>query len=177
MVAIKRIDVSKIWHSFGFRSVIREISILRKLSKHKSNNFTVKLIDVLVPAEEFSKDKAMVYLVMSLHELSLRDMICKDISNYSEDHLIVLLYNLLCSINYLHSLNLLHRDLKPSNVMISTDCTVKICDFGWTRTYVKPSGNQEEKDKQKNQKQRALSPSCYTRYYRPPEVILENEYT
>ena len=48
-LAIKRIDLSAIWNTYGFRSVIREIHILRKLSKSKGNKFTVKLLDVLMP--------------------------------------------------------------------------------------------------------------------------------
>lgn len=44
------------------------------------------------------------------------------------------MYNLLCSIKYLHESNVLHRDLKPANVLINEDCTVKLCDYGLARS-------------------------------------------
>ena len=107
---------------------------------------------------------------MSYHPYSLRDFLAMSVDNFSEDHYLVLVYNLLCSIKYLHSLNLLHRDIKPSNILIDSNCTVKICDFGWTRTYSQEYCYQEVDGRKK--RQRALTPSCFTRHYRPPEIIL-----
>ena len=51
----------------------------------------------------------------------------------TEQHLITFLYNLLCSINYLHSMNIIHRDIKPANILIDEKCGVFICDFGLSR--------------------------------------------
>jgi serine/threonine protein kinase len=39
----------------------------------------------------------------------------------NETHIVVILYNLLCAVKYMHSANILHRDLKPANVLIHTD--------------------------------------------------------
>ena len=55
-------------------------------------------------------------------------------SGYTEDHLIMILYNTLCALKYLHSANVMHRDIKPSNILINRDSQVKICDFGISRT-------------------------------------------
>jgi mitogen-activated protein kinase 1/3 len=58
----------------------------------------------------------------------------------------------------------MHRDLKPENILVTEDMQVKICDFGLSRSIV---------SKQKEGKKiRSTSPICFTRYYRPPEVIL-----
>ena len=43
------------------------------------------------------------------------------------------MYNLLCGINYLHSAGVIHRDIKPGNILVTQDCTAKICDFGLAR--------------------------------------------
>ena len=52
----------------------------------------------------------------------------------SEPHVRVLIYNLLCAINFMHSANIIHRDLKPANLLIDQHSTVRICDFGFSRT-------------------------------------------
>ena len=53
---------------------------------------------------------------------------------FTEKHIITILYNLLCAVNFLHSANIFHRDLKPANVLIDGDCAIKICDFGLARS-------------------------------------------
>lgn len=52
----------------------------------------------------------------------------------NEEHIRVLLYNMLCSLKFLHSANIVHRDLKPQNILVNRDCQVMICDFGLSRT-------------------------------------------
>ena len=47
------------------------------------------------------------------------------------------MYNMLCSVNYVHSANLIHRDLKPSNFLMNFDCIPKLCDFGLARSIPK----------------------------------------
>ena len=51
----------------------------------------------------------------------------------TEDHIVTILYNILCSVNFLHSANLIHRDLKPDNLLINTKCEIIIADFGHSR--------------------------------------------
>lgn len=80
---------------------------------------------------------------------------------FSEDHFKVVFYNLLCSLNFMHSANIIHRDLKPANILIDQDCNVVICDFGLARSLP------DKKIK------RSLTTHVASRWYRAPELILD----
>jgi serine/threonine protein kinase len=62
----------------------------------------------------------------------------------SEDHIVILAYNMLCAVNFMHSLNIIHRDIKPGNFLLNSDCKVKICDFGLSR--ILPKKTELDKD-------------------------------
>ena len=68
---------------------------------------------------------------MQLGEMNLRQLLT-DVE-LSEDHVITILYNQLCALNYLHSANIIYRDVKPSNFLIDSNCHVRLCDFGLSR--------------------------------------------
>ena len=56
---------------------------------------------------------------------------------FNEEKVIMITYNLLSSINFLHKSNIMHRDIKPANILLDNDCSVKLCDFGLARTALK----------------------------------------
>jgi len=103
------------------------------------------------------------------------------IQNFSESHIKVILYNILCSINYIHSTGIMHRDIKPANILIDSFCRVKICDFGLARTVLQEDNNFVTGSTQASgmsngnpaaKHQRRLSAHTTTRWYRAPEIIL-----
>ena len=160
IVAIKMID-DLFSSPYTFKKVIREIQILRQLSKMKRNIFTTKLLDMIIPK---TKDFSKIFLVMNYQTLDLKKLFRDqkpDEFSFTEDHFKVIFYNLLCSVNFLHSANILHRDLKPANILIDQDCNVILCDFGLARSVP------EKKHK------RSMTTHVASRWYRAPELILD----
>lgn len=130
------------------------------------------MLDAYLPTgESFTEPTSItgLYLVFKYSSLDLAKAMNLSEGKLDSNQVKALTYNLLCAVKYLHTANIQHRDLKASNILVNTSLQVKICDFGLARSIaVKPSGNK---------KQRPMSPSCFTRYYRPPEVILgQNDY-
>jgi serine/threonine protein kinase len=83
---------------------------------------------------------------------------------FNKGQAVVFTYNMLCAIRFIHSSNIVHRDLKPGNILVTPDLEVKICDFGFSRgIQTALVGNQQK---------RRMSLTAFTRFYRPPEVIL-----
>ena len=47
-----------------------------------------------------------------------------------EDHIQLIVHNMLCGLAYIQSDNILHRALQPANILFYDNCEVKICEFG-----------------------------------------------
>ena len=78
-----------------------------------------------------------VFIIMDYEEKDLKSMLnMTNTIEFTEDHVITILYNILCALNFLHKQNVMHRDIKPSNILINRHCQVKLCDFGLSRTLV-----------------------------------------
>lgn len=61
----------------------------------------------------------------------------------TELHIQTIIYNLLCGLKYMHSAKIVHRDIKPANILINEDCSIKICDFGLSRSLVGIEGSKK----------------------------------
>ncbi|XP_076994312.1 mitogen-activated protein kinase 9 isoform X1 [Tamandua tetradactyla] len=124
--------------------------VLLKCVNHKN---IISLLNVFTPQktlEEFQD----VYLVMELMDANLCQVIHMELDH---ERMSYLLYQMLCGIKHLHSAGIIHRDLKPSNIVVKSDCTLKVLDFGLARTACTNF---------------MMTPYVVTRYYRAPEVIL-----
>jgi serine/threonine protein kinase len=103
-----------------------------------SNSFFPKLYDLIVPHGSTADTFDTVFLVMDHVETDLNKVLkLGSAVKIDESHVKNILYNLLCSLNYLASANILHRDLKPGNILMNKYCQVRICDFGLARTLPK----------------------------------------
>jgi serine/threonine protein kinase len=88
---------------------------------------------------------------MNLGTIDMKSFLeSKDALDFTEDHILTLLYNMLCSLNFIHSMGVIHRDLKPANLLMDPNCGVTICDFGLSR--VMPSKSHEEKEVEKHRR-------------------------
>ncbi|UYV65104.1 MAPK10 [Cordylochernes scorpioides] len=147
-VAIKKLSrpFQNVTHA---KRAYREFKLM-KLVNHKN---IIGLLNAFTP-QKCLEDFQDVYLVMELMDANLCQVIQMDLDH---ERMSYLLYQMLCGIKHLHSAGIIHRDLKPSNIVVKSDCTLKILDFGLART----AGTTF-----------MMTPYVVTRYYRAPEVIL-----
>ena len=109
---------------------------MRELGEVTSFDLMPALIDVIVPSFEQSAETLKnVFLVMEFGEIDLRTALKNGVlAGISQDHVKLMLFNLLCTVKVMHSANVVHRDLKPSNLIINKNSQIKICDYGMART-------------------------------------------
>jgi mitogen-activated protein kinase 1/3 len=83
-----------------------------------------------------------LFLVLEYGQSDLKKLLKSSIF-LSELHIKTVIYNLLCGIKYMHSAKVIHRDIKPANILINEDCSVKICDFGLSRSIAGIEGSKK----------------------------------
>ncbi|KAA0190979.1 extracellular signal-regulated kinase 2 [Fasciolopsis buskii] len=146
----------------------REITFLQAFAGHPN---IIRLLNVI--KADNNKD---IYLVFEHMETDLHNCIKK--GNVLKDvHKKYIFYQLLRAVKYLHSANVIHRDLKPSNILLDSDCLVKVCDFGLTRSLTRlhdgVRGSVESfSDTAVNSGDPELTEYVATRWYRAPEILL-----
>ena len=125
---------------------------LQELNGHEN---IVRLLNVM--RAENDKD---IYLVFDYMETDLHAVIRANI--LEEIHRQYIIYQVLKSLKFMHSGQLLHRDLKPANILLNSECLVKVADFGLARSV----SAQEEGNNP------VLTDYVATRWYRAPEILL-----
>ncbi|KRX85112.1 Stress-activated protein kinase JNK, partial [Trichinella sp. T6] len=147
-VAIKKLSrpFQNVTHA---KRAYREFKLM-KLVNHKN---IIGLLNAFTP-QKMLEEFADLYIVMELMDANLCQVIQMELDH---ERMSYLLYQMLCGIRHLHAAGIIHRDLKPSNIVVKSDCSLKILDFGLARS----AGNSF-----------MMTPYVVTRYYRAPEVIL-----
>jgi serine/threonine protein kinase len=51
----------------------------------------------------------------------------------SDKEIIDIFSQTLSAFQYAHEKGIVHRDIKPSNILATTDCKIRMCDFGLSR--------------------------------------------
>ena len=113
------------------KRVLREAQILRLLKNSKSN--VVKLYDILEPKDPKNFD--CLYMVMEYAQCDIKKIIKAGL-HLQPTHIQKIIYNILVGLKYIHTAGVLHRDIKPANILINEDCSIRICDFGLSRSIV-----------------------------------------
>jgi len=124
-VALKKI-FDAFQNSTDAQRTYREIMFLQELNQSHHENI-IRLLNVL----KADNDKD-IYLVFEYMEINLHAVIRASI--LEEIHKKYIMYQIVKAIMYMHSGELLHRDMKPSNVLLNSDCSLKLCDFGLSRS-------------------------------------------
>jgi len=132
---------------------------MQHISKLNNNQACVRMLDAYFP------QGTGVYVVIEYFQTDLETFLLDESQSLSQTLATQIAYNLITALKFLHSANIIHRDLKPDNILLTQDFQVKICDFGLARCL-----GIVKKDSLK--KRRSMSHACFTRFYRPPEVIL-----
>lgn len=96
-----------------------------------------------------------VYLLFEFMEADLHNVIAENI--LKDVHIRFIIYQLAKALKYMHSGKIIHRDLKPSNILVNSNCTIKLCDFGLVRS-LNPGKDQNA----------ILTEGVATRWYRSP---------
>ena len=142
-VAIKLMK-SSFSDNYDAKKRVSEIQILRKLSAIKDNCFTTKIFDVIFSDVKLESSDTIdyIFIVMEIEDTDLAEVLNQyDDYELKVNHISTLMYNMLCSVHYMHSANLIHRDLKPGNMLLNFECIPKLCDFGLARSMPKGMSN------------------------------------
>lgn len=98
----------------------------------KTSKYVTKILDIIEPKNK--KEYKDLYVVLEYVDADLKKVL-KSSLTLTDLHIQVILYNMLCSLKWMHSAQVLHRDIKPSNILIDEDCFTKLCDFGLSRSF------------------------------------------
>lgn len=89
----------------------------------------------IVHVLEFFKANGTAYMVMEFVDgVTLRNYISANGAMDFESQVLPMFRPLLEDLNYLHESDVIHRDIAPDNIMVLSDGSVKLIDFGCARS-------------------------------------------
>jgi serine/threonine protein kinase len=106
------------------------MKLLRHFNSHENIISIFDIMTVPPNTQQFND----IYIVTNLMESDL-ERIIRSRQVLTDQHFQYFLYQILRSLKYVHSANVLHRDLKPSNILVNANCDLAVCDFGLARGF------------------------------------------
>lgn len=125
--AIKRINLKTfVRSSMGIHQLEREIEIMRQIK----NKYVVQLHEVIhVP------ERDVVYLIVDYANCGNLDQLIKSKVKLKPQEICALFRQIAEGVMFLHQHNIVHQDLKPANILLKSDGTILISDFGIGRSF------------------------------------------
>ena len=149
IVAIK--SFNKLKKKFPKNRILYEVNLMKKLRGHKN------IINIL---ETIETEKYYLIIMENISGGNLLNIINK-MTKLPENYSKYIFKQLIESIIYIQSQNIIHRDIKPDNILIDLNNIIKICDFGVGKEI---KSNEYVKD------------TCGTPAFIAPEILLNNNY-
>ncbi|KAG6435242.1 hypothetical protein SASPL_100112 [Salvia splendens] len=132
------------------RFMAREIGILRRL-----DHPNVMRLEAIV----ISSPSGSLYLVFEYMEHDLAGLLSSSKVKFTEPQIKCYMQQILRGLEHCHGRDILHRDIKGANILVDTNGSLKIADFGLA-TILNPS------------KKHPLTSRVVTLWYRAPELLL-----
>ena len=149
IVCIKSFNKKK--NVFSWNKIKNEIKIMNKL--RKSNNI-VKLFELFETKNHYCLVMENVVGGNLLNAINKMNKIPEELAK-------IIFRQLITSLQFIHSNNIVHRDIKPDNILLDLDNTIKLCDFGVSK--IIPPGQ-------------LINDSCGTPAFIAPEILLDSPY-
>ena len=151
LVAIKSINKTKLQSEKQQRKIMLETTIMKTLSK--SNNI-VKIFETYETKKHYCIVMEYICAGDLLSYIKKRGKLTEQVAKFIFKQIVL-------SLQYIHSHNIVHRDIKLDNILIDLDNNIKICDFGVSKIIKKGESMMEQ---------------CGTPAYIAPEILLNQGY-
>ncbi|KAI8940867.1 hypothetical protein NX059_002128 [Plenodomus lindquistii] len=148
-------------------TALREIKLLKMLS----HDNVLKLEEMAVerPKAEGRK-RAILYMVTPYMDHDLSGLLDNPDVRFQPAQIKCYMLQLFKGLRYLHDNHILHRDMKAANLLINNRGRLQIADFGLARHYDEPV---PQRGKGNGEAKREYTSLVVTRWYRPPELLLQ----
>ncbi|KAF2261169.1 Pkinase-domain-containing protein [Lojkania enalia] len=148
-------------------TALREIKLLKMLSHE--NVLQLEEMTIERPKGEGRK-RAILYMVTPYMDHDLSGLLDNPDVHLSEPQIKCYMLQLFRGLRYLHDNHILHRDMKAANLLINNRGRLQIADFGLARHYDEPV---PQRGKGNGEARRDYTTLVVTRWYRPPELLLQ----